>query len=111
MKQIKFTENMKHLQSRGEIFLGRAGMYILYCQPRNVNTPALGSFEVQKNVRSTRDFGNVGSFSTEDRANFQYIYTFQKKKDAIGCIVEEEQKDFEANQRLIDYNKESRGSK
>jgi len=99
---MNMSENMKHLQSRGEIFLGRCGVYILYCQPKNIFGHK-GLFEVQKNIRSTKDFSNLGSTMTEENTDFQYIYSFQKKKDAIRFIVKEEQQDFEAEQRIINF--------
>ena len=107
---MKISDNMKHLQSRGEIFLGRSGIYILYCQPKNTYRKK-GCFEVQKNVRSTRDFPNLGHTMTEKHTDFKFLYAWQKKEDAIRHIVKEEQKDFEAEQRLIDYNKKSGGRK
>ena len=99
---MKMQKNMKHLDSRGEIFVGRCGVYILYCQPKDIFGNK-GLFEVQKNVRSVRDFGNMPSKMTEKHSDFQYIYSFQKKKDAIRFIIKEEQQDFEAEQKFIDF--------
>ena len=93
---------MKHLDSRGEIFVGRCGVYMLYCQPKDIFGNK-GLFEVQKNVRTVKDFGNMASNMTEKHSDFQYIYSFQKKKDAIRFIIKEEQQDFEAEQKLIDF--------
>ena len=93
---------MKHLDSRGEIFVGRCGVYILYCQPKDIFGNK-GLFEVQKNVRTVKDFGKMGAKMTEKHSDFQYIYSFQKKKDAIRFIIKEEQQDFEAEQKLIDF--------
>ena len=93
------SDNMKHLKSSGEIFLGRCGVYILYCQPKDIFGNR-GLFEVQKNVRSTKDFSNLGSTMTEKHSDFQYIYSFQKKKDAIRFIAKQEEQDFEAEQKL-----------
>jgi len=101
---MNMSENMKHLQSRGEIFLGRCGVYILHCQPKNIFGHK-GLFEVQKNVRTVKDFGKMASKMTEDNTDFQYIYSFQKKKDAIRFIVKEEERDFEAEQKLIEFAK------
>ena len=103
---MKMQKNMKHLDSRGEIFVGRCGVYILYCQPKDIFGNK-GLFEVQKNVRTVKDFGNMASKMTEKHSDFQYIYSFQKKKDAIRFIIKEEQQDFEAEQKFIDFiNKE-----
>ncbi len=99
---MNMSENMKHLQSRGEIFVGRCGVYILYCQPRDIFGNK-GLFEVQKNVRTVKDFGNMASKMTEKHSDFQYIYSFQKKKDAIRFIIKEEQQDFESEQKFIDF--------
>jgi hypothetical protein len=102
MNSYEMEKNMKHLDSQGEIFVGRCGIYILYCQGKNT-WRRKGLFEVQKNVRTVKDFGNMGSTFTEKDSNFQWIYSFQKKKDAIRCIIKEEQKDFETEQKLIDF--------
>ena len=99
---MKMQKNMKHLDSRGEIFVGRCGVYILYCQPKDIFGNK-GLFEVQKNVRTVKDFGNMASKMTEKHSDFQYIYSFQKKKDAIRFIIKEEQQDFEAEQKFIDF--------
>jgi hypothetical protein len=99
---MNMSENMKHLQSRGEIFVGRCGVYILYCQPKDIFGNK-GLFEVQKNVRTVKDFGNMASKMTEKHSVFQYIYSFQKKKDAIRFIVKEEALDFDAEQKFIDF--------
>jgi len=40
---------------------------------------------------------------TEKHSVFQYIYSFQKKKDAIRFIVKEEALDFDAEQKFIDF--------
>jgi len=102
---MKMQKNMKHLNSQGEIFLGRCGIYILYCQPKN-RWRRRRLFEVQKNVHTpTKEFPNRGSTLTEKNSDFKYIYSFQKKKDAIRWIIDEEQKDFETDQKIIDFNK------
>ena len=96
---MNMSDNMKHLKSSGEIFFFIFGVYILYCQPKDIFGNR-GLFEVQKNVRSTKDFSNLGSTMTEKHSDFQYIYSFQKKKDAIRFIAKQEEQDFEAEQKL-----------
>ena len=97
---MKMSDNMKHLKSSGEIFLGRCGVYILYCQPKDIFGNK-GLFEVQKNIRYIKHFKNLGSKITEEKADFKFLYAFQKKKDAIRFIAKQEEQDFEANQKLI----------
>jgi len=107
---MKMQKNMKHLDSQGEIFVGRCGIYILYCQGKNT-WRRRGLFEVQKNVDTkTKGFPNRGSKMTEEHSDFQYIYSFQKKKDAIRWIIREEQKDFETEQKLVEFIKSKKES-